>query len=340
MPATTPETRTLTSEEQKSLTHGEFWIPEKERETYKLALQTLNRAGIRYVVSGLYAIHAYTGVYRQTKDLDLLLEPDVVLDAAKALKAAGFRVKLEDAHWLAKALMGDAQIDLIYGMANGLGFIDRPWYEHSRPGILAGTPVRVSPPEELIWHRLFIGERHRFDMADVVHLILHRGHDLDWERLLGRVGGDWRLLLSQLHFFDYVYPEHRGHIPDGVRVELQHRVARSLDGREDPAAEARTAARERRARLAQQGIEIPLPEAPPAPVSAEEDAATAGAPPSAPAAGAEGERPVCRGTLLSLFSFAIDVNEWGFQDERIQHVAELTATDVVRHIREAEVWHG
>ena len=324
MPATTPETRLLTSEEQKSLTHGEFWIPEKEREVYKLALETLNQAGVPYVVSGLYAIHAYTGVYRETKDLDLLMEPDVVVKAAEALKAAGFHVKLEDAHWIAKALKG-AQVDLIYGMANGLGFIDRPWYDHSRPAILAGTPVRISPPEELIWHRLFIGERHRFDMADVVHLILHRGHELDWERLLERVAGDWRLLLSQLHFFDYVYPEHRERIPDGVRLELQERVARSLDGRDDPVAEARAADRERRARLAEHGIQIPEPENPPA---------------AEPSGLEQGERPVCRGTLLSLFSFAIDVNEWGFQDERLQHVAELKATEIVERIRDAEVWNG
>ena len=314
MEATTGEMRPLTTEEQKSLTHGEFWIPEKEREVYKLALDTLNRAGIPYVVSGLYAIHAYTGVYRETKDLDLLMEPGVVVDAARALKEAGFEVKLEDAHWIAKALKG-AQIDLIYGMANGLGFIDRAWYDHSRPGILAGKQVRVSPPEELIWHRLFIGERHRFDMADVVHLILHRGQELNWERLLQRVAGDWRLLLSQLHFFDYVYPEHRDRIPGGVRLELQERVARSLDGRDDPAEEARAARRDRQHRMSEHGIEL-----------AE--------------AGADGERPVCRGTLLSLFSFAIDVNEWGFQDERLQHVAELKATEIVERIRSAEVWNG
>ncbi|HUE76485.1 MAG TPA: nucleotidyltransferase family protein [Longimicrobiales bacterium] len=327
MPATTPESRILTSAEQSSLTHGEFWIPEKEREVYKLALETLNRAGIPYVVSGLYAIHVYTGVYRETKDLDLLMEPGVVVEAATVLKEAGFEVKLEDAHWLAKALKG-AQVDLIYGMANGLGFIDRAWFEHARPAILAGTPVRVSPPEELIWHRLFIGERHRFDMADVVHLILHRGQELKWERLLTRVGADWRLLLSQLHFFDYVYPEHRDRIPAGVRVELQQRVARSLDGLDDPAAEARGADRERRARLAEHGIELPVPET-------RSDVASTGAP------GREAdEPPLCRGTLLSLFSFAIDVNDWGFQDERLQHVAELKATEVVEAIRQAEVWNG
>ena len=284
----------MSSQERKSLTHGEFWIPEAEREVYREALETLNREGVPYVVSGLYAVHTYTGIYRETKDLDLLMEPGVVVDAARALRGAGFETVLEDAHWIAKALKG-AQVDLIYGMSNGIGFIDGAWYENSRPGILAATPVRVAPAEELIWHRLYIGERHRFDMADVVHLILHRGHELDWGRLLERVGEDWRLLMSQLHFFDFAYPDHRDRVPADVRRTLWELEADAL-GRDG------TEPGERR------------PEADP------------------------DRRPVCRGTLLSRFSFAIDVNEWGFEDERVPHVAALRSTPVVEEIRQAEVW--
>jgi hypothetical protein len=273
----------MTAEEQKSLTHGEFWIPEAEREVYRDALETLNRAGVPYVVSGLYAINVYTGIYRETKDLDLLMEPGVVVEAARALKAEGFQLRLEEPHWLAKALKG-AQIDLIFGMANGIGFIDADWYANSRPAILAATPVRVAPPEELIWHRLFIGERHRFDMADVVHLILHRGRDLDWDRLLERVGENWRLLVSQVQFFDYVYPGHRDHIPDSVRAYLRERDREPV---------------------------TPEP---------------------------TGAAPVCKGTMLSLYSFAIDVNEWGFHDARLDYVARVRAAPIVSEIREAEVW--
>jgi hypothetical protein len=283
VPSQSPDSPRMNADEQKSFTHGEFWIPEAEREVYRSALETLNRAGVPYVVSGLYAIHVYTGVYRETKDLDLLMEPHVVLAAARALKAAGFEVRLEEAHWLAKALRG-AQVDLIFGMANGIGFIDSAWYAHSRPAILAATPVRVAPPEELIWHRLFIGERHRFDMADVVHLILHLGRDLDWDRLLDRVGDNWRLLVSQLQFFNYVYPEHRDRIPDSVRERLRDRDLDDLS---------------------------PEP---------------------------EGHAPLCRGTMLSRYSFAIDVNEWGFRDARVEMVAGVRADPIVDEIRNAEVW--
>jgi hypothetical protein len=282
--ALSPELAQLTREESRSLTHGEFWIPEAERSVYQLALRTLNRAGVPYVVSGLYALYEYTGIYRQTKDLDLLMEPGYVVEAARALAAAGFHTRLEQAHWLAKAFKDEAMVDLIYGMGNGLHLIDSDWYRHARPGVLAATPVRVSPPEELIWHRLFVSERHRSDMADIVHLILMRGDELDWDRLLDRLGPHWRLLLAQVHLFDFVYPGHRRRIPQWLREELYERAFEEI--------------------------------------------------------AAEGDPAVCNGTLLSRFSFAIDVNEWQFRDPRLQAVTLMRSLPIVREIRDSEVWDG
>ena len=212
--------RRLTAEERKSLTHGDFWIPEEEREIYKRALEALNSASVPFVVAGAYAIYEHTGIYRKTKDLDLFFEPQAVVPAARALRAAGFVTRLEDAHWLAKATAGEHFVDLIYGMGNGIAFIDDGWREHSRPGILAATPIRIAPPEELIWHRLFISERHRHDMSDIVHLVLCVGETLDWERLLARVGMNWPLLLSQVLMFNYVYPAYRSNIPAWVPKRL------------------------------------------------------------------------------------------------------------------------
>ncbi len=281
---TAQESGSLTKEERKSLTHGEFWIPEHERVVYQRALRALNRAGVPFVVSGLYAIYEYTGIYRQTKDLDLFFVPEHVVDAARALKEAGFDVHVEQAHWLAKAWREDVLVDLIYGMGNGLAFIDEGWYRHSRPGILAAEPVRVSPPEELIWHRLFVSERHRWDMADIVHLILCRGDELDWERLIARVGDFWRLLLAQVLTFDFVYPGHHRRVPNWVREDLLERAHEELDRTGDPGA--------------------------------------------------------CRGTMISRFSFAIDVNEWGFDDPRAASIADARAAPVVQRIVDSDVWQG
>jgi hypothetical protein len=280
--ARTPETANLSREERKSLTHGEFWIPEAEREVYRRALDTLNGAGVPYVVSGLYALYEYTGIYRQTKDLDLFVEPSQVVDAARALKRAGFATYLEQAHWIAKAMWGDIQVDLIFGTGNGLSFIDADWFRHSRPGILAGTQVRVAPPEDLLWHRLFVSERHRSDVSDILHLILCRGSELDWQRLLKRIEPHWRLLLAQVHLYDFVYPGHRVRIPQSVRRELYA--------------------------AAQSEIE------------------------------AVGDPEVCQGTLISRFSYNIDVNEWGFRDLRKEATIATRQLPIVREITSSDVW--
>jgi hypothetical protein len=210
----------LTPEERKSLTHGDFWIPDAERDVYKRALEALNAAGIPYVVAGAYAIYEHTGIYRKTKDLDLFFQPSAVVSAARALREAGFTTRLADEHWLAKATDGEYFVDLIYGMGNGIAFIDEAWTQHSHAGILAATPVRIAPAEELIWHRLFISERHRHDMSDIVHLILCLGDSLDWKRLVSRVGEHWPLLLSQVLMFTYVYPGYKSNIPSWVPEHL------------------------------------------------------------------------------------------------------------------------
>lgn len=276
--------RRLSPEERKSLTHGDFWIPEEEREVYRRALQVLNAAGVPYIVAGAYAIYEHTGIYRQTKDLDLFFEPSTVVPAAQALHGAGFRMRLEDLHWLAKAYVGDRFVDLIYGMGNGVAFIDGDWLQHSRPGVLAAEPVRIAPPEELIWHRLFIGERHRHDMSDIVHLLLCVGDTLDWERLLARVGEHWPLLLAQLQMFSYVYPGYRSNVPSWVMEQLLEQ-ARADVARDE-----------------------------------------------------EEEADVTRGTLISRFSFAIDVREWGFGDPRGDLIRAARNRPVIRSIAESDVW--
>lgn len=278
-----PFLQDLTKEEAKSVTHGDFWIPEDEREIYKRALRILNEAGVPYVVAGAYAIYEHTGIYRKTTDLDLFVEPSQVVPAMTALRAGGFRTKLAQSHWLAKAIDDPFFVDIIYGMGNGLALIDPDWYRHSTPAILAATPVRVAPAEELIWHRLFINERHRQDMADIAHLILCVGDTLDWQRLVDKTGPHWPLLLAQLQMFYYVYPGYRSRVPDWVLANLLDR-ARAETGHEVPSETA------------------------------------------------------TRGTLISRFSFAIDVNEWGFHDLRDAAIREMKASDEIRAIEAADVW--
>jgi hypothetical protein len=51
-----------------------------------------------------------------------------------------------------------------------------------------------------------------------------------------------------------------------------------------------------------------------------------------------GDATVCQGTLISRFSFAIDVNEWGMYDPRKEAVAEARAMPVIQEITHSDVW--
>ena len=85
---------------------------------------------------------------------------------------------------------------------------------------LLGIPVRLCPPEEIIWSKAYVQERERFDGADIAHLIRKSGRDFDWHRLLRRFGDHWRVLLAHLVMFGFIYPGERDARPalDHARV--------------------------------------------------------------------------------------------------------------------------
>ena len=51
---------------------------------------------------------------------------------------------------------------------------------------------------------------------------------LDWHRLVNRFGPHWRVLLTHLILFGYIYPSERQRLPREVIHELLHRLAREL----------------------------------------------------------------------------------------------------------------
>jgi hypothetical protein len=96
-------------------------------------------------------------------------------------------------------------------------------------------PVRLCPPEETIWSKAFVMERERYDGADISHLLRACGLRLDWARLLRRFGPHWRLLLSQLVLFGFIYPSEHTQVPAPVLEELLRRLQKEM--RSSPPAE-------------------------------------------------------------------------------------------------------
>jgi hypothetical protein len=196
------------------------------RRLYVLALETLKRARVDFLVGGAHALNPYAGVVRDTKDLDVFLRRRDCDAALAALRAVGFWTELTFPHWLAKAQAGDRCIDIIFSAGNGIALVDDLWFTHAIPGRVFGVPVRLCPPEEMIWSKAFIMERERYDGADVAHLIQACASKLDWRRLVWRFGRRWRVLLSHLILYGFIYPGERAAIPDAVMARLLRRLDR------------------------------------------------------------------------------------------------------------------
>ena len=130
-------------------------------------------------------------------------------------------------------------MDVIFSSGNGMARVDDLWFDHAPKADVLGMIVRMSPVEEMIWSKAFIQERERFDGADVLHLLRETGPSLDWPRLLMRFGDHWRVLLSHLILFGFVYPDKRQNMPAWVMDELMRRIQRSRPNSTTTSATAR-----------------------------------------------------------------------------------------------------
>lgn len=192
---------------------------------YHAALAALDEARVEFLVGGAFALGIYTGMHRDTKDVDLFIRPSDVERALAAFRGAGLRADYEFSHWLAKVFSNGYFMDIIYRAGNGLGEVDDRWFEHSNQARIGGRTLRICPPEEMIWQKAYVMERERFDGADIQHLLRSCAGTMDWERLVSRFGPDGRVLLSHLVMFGFVFPSER----DAIPMELLRRLFAQIE---------------------------------------------------------------------------------------------------------------
>jgi hypothetical protein len=197
-------------------------------EFYCQAIRLLSEARLPFLVGGAYALERYTGIARHTKDFDIFTRPSDFEQVLQAFANAGFETDITFPHWLGKAFQGTDFVDVIFGSGNGIAVVDDAWFEHAVKAKVLGMPVQLAPPEEMIWQKAFIMERERFDGADVAHILRSRAERIDWSRLLDRFDGHWRVLLSHLGLFGFIYPTERAKIPRWVMDELLARLQNEM----------------------------------------------------------------------------------------------------------------
>jgi len=184
------------------------------------------------MLGGAVALNAHTGIWRETKDLDMFVPEKTVSPLLETLEAAGFETEITDPCWLAKAWKGNPFVHIVHANQNGALPVKESWFPNAKETTVLSRQVLVIPAEEMILSKMFVASRDQWDMSDVVHLIFATHGDLDWGRILAGIGEHWELLLAYLHLYRYVYPSHTDYLPRRVLELLRERYEEKDDSQE------------------------------------------------------------------------------------------------------------
>jgi hypothetical protein len=201
-----------------------FEPPAEAVDFYVESLRLLNESRIPFLLSGTYALGCYTGITRPTKDLDIFCK---VSDAPRILaffKEKGFDIEVEDERWIGKVWRGKHFFDVIFNISSASLPVNDDWFREAYEVEVYGSTVRITPPTEFILSKLFIQDRYRYDGADVVHVILKKHDEIDWQRLMTAMELYWELLFIHILNFRFIYPTKRDLIPRWVFDELLDRI--------------------------------------------------------------------------------------------------------------------
>jgi hypothetical protein len=177
------------------------------------------------MLGGAFSLFHHSGIYRDTKDLDVFCKQSDYPKILKYFAEKGYKTDLYDVRWLAKVYKGEYFIDIIFNTVNNICRVDDLWLQHAVKGTFVDREVLFLAPEELIFCKTYVLNRERYDGADLNHILLKTGKELDWKRLLNYLDPHWHLLLAQLVQFQFVYPsEFHAIIPKWLFEELMRRA--------------------------------------------------------------------------------------------------------------------
>lgn len=186
------------------------FLDEEEWRGFSDVVTAAEAAGIEVLLGGALGLSAYMPLRRRTKDVDLYVMPEDRQRLIAVLSENGFEDLYDqmpyDRGWIYRGVRRGVIVDIIWSFANRRAEVDERWFRHSRAIPCADTVLRIVPPEELIWAKLFVMQRDRCDWPDILNLLFYTGATLDWERLAARLGPDRPLLEALLSVFTWLCP--------------------------------------------------------------------------------------------------------------------------------------
>lgn len=208
-------------------------ISKDEWATYRSAMEAMRSAGIPFMLGGGFALAAFTGRWRDTKDIDFYVHPGDRHSAITALTRAGFEdyyaQRPYDRNWIYRSMKDNRIVDVIWSMANQRAQVDQRWFERAATMRIRGEALLVVPPEEFMWCKLYILQRDHCDWTDVFNLLYIAGAKIDWGHLLGRLENDVPLLQALLLIYRWLCPRCAKRLPRSLwrRLKMPPGSARS-----------------------------------------------------------------------------------------------------------------
>jgi hypothetical protein len=203
-------------------------VPDDQWQAYLRVIQIINDRGFGYALGGAFALAAYTGHWRNTKDLDLYVLPQDRDQVIEAVLSTGMKdyydVEKYDRSWIYRAHQEDIIVDVIWAMANGRSDVDELWFTHGDHVSGRNEILPVIPIEELIWGKIYVLQKERSDWPDILNLIHASGPQVDWDHLVSRMGEDTPLLAALMTLFAWLDPGRAVEFPSTLweRLALPH----------------------------------------------------------------------------------------------------------------------
>jgi hypothetical protein len=195
---------------------------------YAECLRLLSESGIPFLLGGSFAVSAYAGSPRPAKDLDVFCKAGDYPRILAHFRRLGYDTEVEDERWIAKIKRDGLFIDVIFNSTIAIVPVTEEWFENAGTVDVSGRAVPVLSPTELIWSKVFVQDRCRYDGADVAHVILTQCENIDWRRLLSHMEQYWESLLAHIINFRFIYPTERHRIPRWLMDELIDRLQQSM----------------------------------------------------------------------------------------------------------------
>lgn len=192
-------------------------VSEEQWAIYSRAIEAVRSAGVQFMLGGGFALAAFTGRWRDTKDIDFYILPQDRDKVVAALSKAGFEDYFDerpyDRKWIYRSIRSGVIVDIIWAMANQRAQVDQAWFERAAGLELCGQSLKIVPPEELMWCKLYIMQRDHCDWTDVFNLLYAVGPKLDWAHLIERLEEDTPLLKGMLNVYGWLCPKYVLRLP-------------------------------------------------------------------------------------------------------------------------------